>query len=66
MAYLNCPFCPAQALQSLRVPSKFPACGVVIFKCISGHKFYVEGEDINEYTREPIDSGSTDRAGTCA
>ena len=47
MAYLNCPFCPAAALQSLRTPSKFPACGVVIFTCISGHKFYVDEEVLN-------------------
>ena len=47
MAYLNCPFCPAASLQSLRTPSKFPACGVVIFICISGHKFYVDEESIN-------------------
>jgi hypothetical protein len=66
MAYLNCPFCPAAALQSLRTPSKFPECGIVIFKCISGHKFYVEGEDINGNTRANIDDGSGDRTGACA
>ena len=47
MAYLTCPFCPAAALQSLRTPSKFPACGIVIFTCISGHKFYVDEESLN-------------------
>lgn len=48
MAYLNCPFCPAAALQSLRTPSKFPAdCGMSLFVCINGHKFYVNTEDIN-------------------
>ena len=46
MAYLNCPFCPSQALQSLRTPSRFPACGVVLFVCISGHKFYVDGASV--------------------
>lgn len=45
--YLTCPFCPAAALQSLRTPSKFPACGIVIFTCISGHKFYVDEESLN-------------------
>jgi hypothetical protein len=45
MAYLNCPFCPAQAFASLRTPSKLPAdCGVALYVCISGHKFYVDKE----------------------
>ena len=61
MAYLICPFCPSQALQSARTPSKFPACGIVIFTCFSGHKFYVEGEDINgnEHTEHLGDTVAT-------
>ena len=66
MAYLNCPFCPAQALASLRTPSRFPACGVVIFTCISGHKFYVDEESVDGNTRAATDEGSHDRTGTCS
>ena len=48
MAYLNCPFCPAAALQSLRTPSRFPSdCSVLLFVCINGHKFYVDKESID-------------------
>ena len=64
MSYLNCPFCPAASLQSLRTPSKFPECGIVIFMCISGHKFYVDKKDIEGEEVTDVDSVHG-RSGTC-
>ena len=65
MAYLNCPYCPAQAyLARDREHSDIPP--LEKYRCGSGkHIFYVE-EDVDGNTRAAVDDGSTDRTGTCA
>lgn len=48
MAYLNCPFCPAQALSASTEPMLEYGMGLVRFECSGGkHKFYVEEKEIN-------------------
>jgi hypothetical protein len=45
MAYLGCPFCPAQAVPA-NVQDK-PLEGLVKFRCIgSGHMFYIGKEEL--------------------
>jgi len=66
MAYLNCPFCPAQATH---VETHTATCQPVMlkFKCNGGkHTFFVEKGDVDGDTRAEVDDGSTDRTGTCA
>jgi len=46
MAYLNCPFCPAQAVPNGE-PLRYTQYLVLqMFKCVSKHRFYVEKEEI--------------------
>ena len=44
MSYINCALCPAQALPT----AEFVYFGYLVeFKCVSGHKTYVEKEKID-------------------
>ena len=59
MAYLNCPFCPAQAfpkhpalIQTLPNVKGAPA---VEFQCISKHKFFVTKESVDGNTEGKVD-----------
>jgi hypothetical protein len=45
MAYLNCPFCPAQAYPQSTLAARWDN-GLVLFSCESQHEFYVEREEI--------------------
>lgn len=46
MAYLNCPFCPAQAYPTSTPFARFGS-GLILFSCKSQHEFYVERETID-------------------
>ena len=52
MAYLNCPFCPAQGfplvLEGDLVVYNIIGYGPVVkYRCISNHEFYVNTEDVD-------------------
>lgn len=48
MAYLNCPFCPAQSFPD-ELPYRVTQYVVQqMFKCSANHKFYVDEEDISD------------------
>ena len=46
MAYLNCPYCPAQGFPAPADDKVLElGFGLQKFRCISKHEFYVEKED---------------------
>jgi hypothetical protein len=53
MAYLNCPYCPAQAFPDPRTEViLLMGFGLTKYRCISKHEFYVEEEREQEIVRE--------------
>jgi hypothetical protein len=59
MAYLNCPFCPAQAFPVPTHKDLELGMGLKQLRCISKHISYVELEDLDD-TRTASDEGSGD------
>ena len=47
-SYLNCPWCPAQAHVTRTDMFLVLGFGIQGYKCISGHKFFVEIDEMEE------------------